>query len=71
MGSEMCIRDSLISTLLILNYWQVSTLDPLNLPELIQMREQLAGHAIYTQPTWLPFHLRLVTESATLGPPSH
>ncbi|HOH28878.1 MAG TPA: PQQ-binding-like beta-propeller repeat protein [Candidatus Hydrogenedentes bacterium] len=33
----------LISTLLILNYWQVSTLDPLNLPELIQMREQLAA----------------------------
>ena len=32
----------LISTLLILNYWQVSTLDPLNLPELITLRERLA-----------------------------
>lgn len=37
----------------------------------LQLREQLAGHAIYTQPTWLPFHLRLITESATHGPPSH
>lgn len=33
----------ILSTLLIINYWQVSTLDPLNLPELIQMREQLSA----------------------------
>lgn len=29
--------------LLILNYWQVSTRDPLNLPELVKVREQLAA----------------------------
>lgn len=39
-SGSLCL---LISTLLVLNYWQVSTLDPLNLPELIQMREQLAA----------------------------
>ncbi len=32
-----------VSSLLIVNYWQVSTLDPMNHPELVQLRSQLTG----------------------------
>lgn len=32
-----------VSSLLIVNYWQVSTLDPMNHPELLQLREDLTG----------------------------
>ena len=40
MSGLLCIT---LCGLLILNYWQVSTRDPLNLPELVKMREQLAA----------------------------
>ena len=32
-----------MSSLLIVNYWQVSTLDPMNHPELLQLRKHLTG----------------------------
>jgi len=32
-----------VSSLLIVNYWQVSTLDPMNHPELLRLRAQLTG----------------------------
>jgi outer membrane protein assembly factor BamB len=32
-----------VSSLLIVNYWQVSTLDPMNHPELLRLRGQLTG----------------------------